>query len=455
MACALIILWAYICPWPAFPFPPDHTRLVQIIADYNCKVVEDSLKDGSNRGEVGPFRIGPEQAQSLGLKIYMDQDYIDSRLLFKKAEVFLESAQAAMASSDNGVSPEKHAEKIADYFLAYKEAMVVAKERLIAYHARLNPAADERLNHTATMALMKRLMEDSLQKNGYQLRDALGYFRNLCNGTHAGDDPLTPDNVRFVNHVFHRFTEESSDEELKPFDLDRDPGNHREIPAQHLEKAVGHEAAPHVRVLRVILEDIGHETYRVDPLLFMALMKRESGFQPLAISSMGAAGLTQIMPNTAIELGMKNIYMPDYFHEAMTYHMREREERQKAVEALFKIHEKGQSHDALMAWKLMQNALEFKRKRDRLFYRYKMELLMRPTDERLIPETAIRYGLRYFARLLEAQKGDISLALASYNAGPHRVREFNGIPPYKETVHFRNRVLEYYREYLKKAGESS
>ena len=51
---------------------------------------------------------------------------------------------------------------------------------------------------------------------------------------------------------------------------------------------------------------------------------------------------------------------------------------------------------------------------------------------------------------MKAQNGDISLALASYNAGPHRVKQYNGIPPYKETVSFRNMVLKYYREYLNK-----
>ena len=51
---------------------------------------------------------------------------------------------------------------------------------------------------------------------------------------------------------------------------------------------------------------------------------------------------------------------------------------------------------------------------------------------------------------MKDQNGDISLALASYNAGPHRVREFKGIPPFKETVRFRNRVLKYYKDYLSK-----
>ena len=55
---------------------------------------------------------------------------------------------------------------------------------------------------------------------------------------------------------------------------------------------------------------------------------------------------------------------------------------------------------------------------------------------------------------MKAQKGDMSLALASYNAGPHRVKQYNGIPPYRETVHFRNLVLKYYRDYLRKAAEA-
>jgi soluble lytic murein transglycosylase-like protein len=69
-------------------------------------------------------------------------------------------------------------------------------------------------------------------------------------------------------------------------------------------------------------------------------------------------------------------------------------------------------------------------------------------DDRLDPRKAIFYGYRYFSDLMKKQKGDISLALASYNAGPHRVEQYNGVPPYAETVTFRNTVLKYYREYL-------
>ena len=56
---------------------------------------------------------------------------------------------------------------------------------------------------------------------------------------------------------------------------------------------------------------------------------------------------------------------------------------------------------------------------------------------------------------MKMQKGDISLALASYNAGPHRVKEYNGLPPYAETVTFRNTVLKFYREYVNKLRRSN
>ena len=32
-----------------------------------------------------------------------------------------------------------------------------------------------------------------------------------------------------------------------------------------------------------------------------------------------------------------------------------------------------------------------------------------------------------------------------------QVKKYKGIPPFRETVHFRNQVLKYYREYLDKA----
>ena len=44
--------------------------------------------------------------------------------------------------------------------------------------------------------------------------------------------------------------------------------------------------------------------YGLDPDLFLRQINQESGFNPKAVSSAGAIGLGQLMPNTARELGV-------------------------------------------------------------------------------------------------------------------------------------------------------
>lgn len=51
--------------------------------------------------------------------------------------------------------------------------------------------------------------------------------------------------------------------------------------------------------------------YRLPPRLLQALVWQESRFNPTAISPAGAAGLTQLMPATARELGVLNRHDPE------------------------------------------------------------------------------------------------------------------------------------------------
>jgi len=61
------------------------------------------------------------------------------------------------------------------------------------------------------------------------------------------------------------------------------------------------------------------------------------------------------------------------------------------------------------------------------------------------PAENIHGGVDYLSRLLSSLNGDVSLALAAYNAGPERVKNYNGIPPFRETWNYIDRVMNYYQ----------
>jgi soluble lytic murein transglycosylase-like protein len=63
------------------------------------------------------------------------------------------------------------------------------------------------------------------------------------------------------------------------------------------------------------------------------------------------------------------------------------------------------------------------------------------------PAQSIDGGARYLARQVRAF-GDLSLALAAYNAGPGTVRSAGGIPRITETERYVDKVLGYYRFFL-------
>ena len=50
--------------------------------------------------------------------------------------------------------------------------------------------------------------------------------------------------------------------------------------------------------------------YQVDFALIKAIIRAESGFNPLAVSKKGAKGLMQLMPATALRMNVSNVFNP-------------------------------------------------------------------------------------------------------------------------------------------------
>ena len=47
--------------------------------------------------------------------------------------------------------------------------------------------------------------------------------------------------------------------------------------------------------------------------------------------------------------------------------------------------------------------------------------------------------------MMDTFGGDVQKAIAAYNAGPQAVKDYNGVPPYRETQNYVNKVLDIYR----------
>ena len=112
--------------------------------------------------------------------------------------------------------------------------------------------------------------------------------------------------------------------------------------------------------------------YEVDPAMVKAIILAESSYNVRAVSNRGAGGLMQLMPITAKEMGVDNIFNP------------------------------------------RQN---------------------------------IHAGTAYFKKLLNRYSGNVKLALAAYNAGSGKVKQYKGIPPFKATRTYIEKVLQYHRIY--------
>jgi soluble lytic murein transglycosylase-like protein len=114
------------------------------------------------------------------------------------------------------------------------------------------------------------------------------------------------------------------------------------------------------------------QKYQVDFALIKAIIRAESGFNPIAVSRKGARGLMQLMPETASRVNVSNPFNP---------------------------------------------------------------------------RENIEGGVRHFKYLLSLFNNDLKLSLAAYNAGENLVSQLGAIPPYRETIDYVQKVMNFYQSY--------
>ena len=85
----------------------------------------------------------------------------------------------------------------------------------------------------------------------------------------------------------------------------------------------------------------------------------------------------------------------------------------------------------------------------------------------LMPATAVRYGVtdsydptaniyggvRYLRWLLQTFEGNADFAVAAYNAGEGNIWKYNGVPPFRETITYINRIARHIRNAMPAASK--
>jgi membrane-bound lytic murein transglycosylase B len=73
------------------------------------------------------------------------------------------------------------------------------------------------------------------------------------------------------------------------------------------------------------------------------------------------------------------------------------------------------------------------------------------------PEANIYAGTRYLRWLLKTFDDNADLAVAAYNAGEGNIWKYNGVPPFRETVTYINRIAKHIRKAIdtKKIADAS
>jgi soluble lytic murein transglycosylase-like protein len=75
--------------------------------------------------------------------------------------------------------------------------------------------------------------------------------------------------------------------------------------------------------------------------------------------------------------------------------------------------------------------------------------------DRFNPEQNLSAGIHHLKDLLVNFEDNIHLSVAAYNAGAGNVKKYKGIPPFKETQDYVQKVVKYYLLYRQQSGVST
>jgi soluble lytic murein transglycosylase-like protein len=77
-------------------------------------------------------------------------------------------------------------------------------------------------------------------------------------------------------------------------------------------------------------------------------------------------------------------------------------------------------------------------------------------ENALDPAANLEGGTRYLRQLLDQYGGNAGKALAAYNAGPRRVEQYGGVPPYRETRAYITGIInDYNRKKLQERAHAT
>jgi soluble lytic murein transglycosylase-like protein len=212
----------------------------------------------------------------------------------------------------------------------------------------------------AAVSLPGWCAELAVLKNGFAIR-------------HERREVIGPTTRLFLSSSEHSGYVDIPSERIGSFEID-------ETPAPAIEEPGGAGARTQATTVDDYIK-AASEKHRIDRALIESVIHAESSFNPKAVSRKGAKGLMQLMPGTAAELGVTDIFDP---------------------------------------------------------------------------RANVEGGTRYLQQLLIKYNNNLAKALAAYNAGPLRVEQYRGVPPFRETHDYVARVItEFNNKKLAEQGAQS